>query len=203
MIYCKIVVSCLVVVLLNVGTYHTYGQEGVSAPSSSYYQPRVAINYPLLAGNRIAVAESTLGSSEEFSSNLGPIHSGCGCGRPLLPAIAQGLRETLAGILPRRGMSRIRGLLFSEWFYGSNCYGCGEIVPGVIYESDTTQEPTPATSVEEVPAKVAPATSLLLPSTQGQRAVGNGVQFGLVRPVNYSVPNATRIPSIPDNPLRR
>ncbi len=74
---------------------------------------------------------------------------------------------------------------------------------GVIYESDTTQEPTPATSVEEVPAKVAPATSLLLPSTQGPRAVGNGVQFGLVRPVNFSVPNASRTPFIPDNPLRR
>lgn len=200
--YCKkIVVSALAVALLGVGICETHGQEGLPTSSESYYQPRVAMNYPMLAGNRISAGETITGSTLSVSGDTGLIGHDCGCGLPLLPALAQRLRDTLDYILPCRG----RGLFFSERFYGSNCQGCDRVMPGVIYDSVPLEGPTPATQFEEIPSKVVPTTSSVLPSTSGF-PVGNGVRSTLVRPVNYSIPslpNARGIPSIPDNPLRR
>ena len=209
--YCKrIVVSCLAGALLSLGNCETHGQEGLPSPNGSYYQPRVAMNYPMLAGNRVSGIESIVGSPETVIGDIGPIGCECGCGIPLLPALAQGLRDTLNCIFPFRGMIRGRGLFFSERFYGSSCYGCDQVMPGVIYETVPLEGPTPAKSIEEVPAKIAPTTSSVLPGAAGRFpvviAVGNGVRSGMVRPINYSVPslpNARRVPSIPDNPLRR
>jgi hypothetical protein len=209
--YCKrIVVSCLAVSLLSVGICETRGQEGLPSPGHSYYQPRVATNYPLLTGNRIPASESIVGPTETVVGGIGRTGFGCGCGIPLIPALAQGLRDTLDCIFPCRGMNRGRGLFFSERFYGSNCYGCGPVLPGVIYETGPADGPTPAKSIEEVPAQPAPPISSVLPSSQGRfpanLPVGNGVGSGMVRPVNYSVPilpNASRLSTIPDNPLRR
>ena len=206
----RIVVSCLAGALLSVGICETHGQEGLPSPSSSYYQPRVSMNYPMLAGNRISGSESIVGSPQTVIGDTGPIGCDCGCGIPLLPALAQGLRDTLNCIFPCRGMFRGRGVFFSERFYGSNCNGCDQAMPGVIYETVPLEGPTPAKSIEEVPAKVTPTTSSVLPAAAGRFPVvipvGNGVRSGIVRPINYSVPslpNAGRGLSIPDNPLRR
>ena len=200
--YCKrIVASALAVALLGVGIYETHGQEGLPTSSESYYQPRVAINYPLLSGNRISASETIAGTTVTVGGDTGPIGHDCGCGIPLLPALAQGLRNTLDCIFPCRG----RGLFFSERFYGSNCHGCDRVMPGVIYESVPLEGPTPAKGIEEIPSKVLPTRSSVLPSTSGF-PVGNGVRSTLVRPVNYSapsLPNGRGIPSIPHNPLRR
>ncbi len=200
--YCKrIVVSALAVALLGVGLCETHGQDGLPTPSEAYYQPRVAMNYPMLSGNRISASETIVDSTVTVSGNPGLVGHGCGCGLPLLPALAQGLRDTLDCIFPCRG----RGLFFSERFYGSNCHGCDRVMPGVIYETVPLEGPTPAKSIEEVPSKVLPSTSSVLPSVSGF-PVGNGVRSTLVRPVNYrvpSLPNGRGIPSIPDNPLRR
>jgi hypothetical protein len=199
--YCKkIVVSALALALLWLGVYETHGQEGLPTSSQSYYQPRVAMNYPMLSGNRISASETIAGSTLTMSGDTGLIGHDCGCGLPLLPALAQRLRDTLDYILPCRG----RGLFFSERFYGSNCQGCDRAMPGVIYDSVPLEGPTPAKEFEEIPSKVVPTTSSVVPSTS-RFPVGNGVRSTLVRPVNYSipsVPNASGIPSIPDNPLR-
>ena len=200
--YCKrIVVSALAVALLGVGICETHGQEGLPTSSESYYQPRVAMNYPLLSGNRISASETIAGTTVTVGGDTGLIGHDCGCGIPLLPALAQGLRNTFDCIFPCRG----RGLFFSERFYGSNCHGCDRVIPGVIYESVPLEGPTPAKVIEEIPSKVLPTRSSVLPSTSGF-PVGNGVRSTLVRPVNYSVPslpNGRGIPSIPHNPLRR
>ena len=200
--YCKrIVVSALAVALLGVGICETYAQDGLPTPSEAYYQPRVAMNYPMLSGNRYSARESIVGSTVTVGGDTGLIGHDCGCGLPLLPALAQGLRDTLDCIFPCRG----RGLFFSERFYGSNCHGCNRAAPGVIYETGPLEGPTPAKSIEEIPSKSLPTTSSLLPSASGS-PVGKGVRSSLVRPVNYSVPslpNGRGIPSIPDNPLRR
>ena len=209
--YCKkIVGSLLAVALLTVGICETHGQEGLPSSGGSYYQPRVAMNYPMLSGNRISAGESILASTDTVVGDFGRIGSECGCGIPLLPALAQGLRDTLDCIFPCRGLNRGRGLFFSERFYGSNCHGCGQMMPGVIYETGPIEVPTPARSIEEVPAKAAPTTSSVLPSASGRFPVvipvGNGVRSSMVRPVHYSVPilpNASRMSSIPNNPLRR
>ena len=209
--YCKrLVLTCLAGAVLSLGICETHGQEGLPSPNSSYYQPRVAMNYPLLAGNRVSGSESIVGFPETVIGDIGPIGCECGCGIPLLPALAQGLRDTLNCIFQCRGMIRGRGLFFSARFYGSSCYGCDQEMPGVIYETIPLEGPTPAKSIEEVPAKVAPTTSSVLSGAAGRFPVvipvGNGVRSGMVRPINYSVPslpNARRVPSIPDNPLRR
>jgi len=197
----RIVVSTLVVVLLSVGVYETHGQEGLPTPSETYYQPRVASNYPMLSGNRLSTTESIVDSAVSISGDTGGIGHGCGCGLPLLPALAQGVRDTINCIFPCRG----RGLFFSERFYGANCHGCDRVMPGPIYETVPVEGPTPAKSIEEIPSRVLPTTSSVLPSPP-DTPIGNGVQSTMVRPVNYSVrslPNGGRIPSIPDNPLRR
>jgi hypothetical protein len=199
--YCKkIVVSALALALLWLGVYETHGQEGLPPFSESYYQPRGTMNYPMLSGNRISAGETIAGSTLTVSGDTGLIGHDCGCGLPLLPALAQRLRDTLDYILPCRG----RGLFFSERFYGSNCQGCDRAMPGVIYDSVPLEGPTPAKEFEEIPSKVVPTNSSVVPSTS-RFSVGNGVRSTLVRPVNYSIPsapNASGIPSIPDNPLR-
>ena len=200
--YCKrIFVSCLTVALLSAGICESDGQEGLPTENKSYYQPHVAMNYPLLSGNRFSSVDPTLGSTITGGADTGLINQDCGCDLPLLPALAQGLRDTINLIFPCRG----RGLLFSERFYGGNCHGCGHVMPGVIYETAPLEGPTPARSLEEIPSKEAPTTSSVLPSVSGF-SVGNGVRSTKVRPVNYSVPslpNGRGIPSIPHNPLRR
>ena len=207
---CKIVVLSLMVVLLTVGIRETQGQEGLPSPSRSYYQPRVASNYPMLAGNRIIAGNEITLEAETVSADTISIGVGCGCGIHLLPALAQGLRTTLDRILPYRGTHRGQGLFFSHRFYSSNCCGCEEVTPGIIYESDPSQIPTPAKSIEEIPSKVAPTTSLILPPRSDRNystvSVGNIGLRGTVRPVQYNVPLLTtgsRVPSIPHNPLRR
>ena len=206
----KIVVLLLLVVLLTVGIRETQGQEGLPSQTRSYYQPRVASNYPMLAGNRISPGEAIALQAESVGADTSSIGLGCGCGIHLLPALAQGLRDTLGRILTYRGRNRGQGLFFSHRFYGSNCCGCDEVTPGVIYESDPNQIPTPAKSLEEIPSKVAPTTSsILLPRSErisSTDPVGNGVLTGMVRPVQYNVPllpSGSRVPSIPHNPLRR
>jgi hypothetical protein len=200
--YCKrIVVSCLTVALLSVGISESYGQEGLSTKNESYYQPRVAMNYPMLSGNRLSSVNSILGSTITGDGDPGLIEQECGCGLPLLPALAQGLRDTINLIFPCRG----RGLLFSERFYGMNCHGCDRVMPGVIYETTPLEVPTPARSFEEIPSTEVPTTSSVLPSVTGF-TVANGVRASKVRPVNYTVPslpNSRGIPSVPYNPLRR
>jgi hypothetical protein len=200
--YCKgMGISCLAVALLGVGICQTSGQEGLPTPNSSYYQPGMSMNYPMLAGNRVSTGGTLDGSIETIVGDIG-----CGCGIPLLPALAQGIRDTLHCIFPFRGMNRPRGLFFSERFYGANCNGCGQSMHGVIYETSPIESPTPAKSSEEIPAKVAPKTSSVLSNDQGGVTVGSGVRSSLVRPVNYStpsLPNIGGVRSIPDNPLRR
>lgn len=203
----RIFVSCLAVAILVVGICEIQGQEGLPSPDNSYYQPRVMLNYPLLSGNHIAANESISQSAE---INVRDNGSGCGCGIPLLPTLVQQLRDTLYYIFPYRQMNRNRGFLFSERFYGSNCCGSSYLIPGVMVEDGLLETPTPATSVEEVPSKVVPTTSMVFPAAQERITttipVGNGVRSNLVRQVNYSVPslsNTKQVPSIPDNPLRR
>jgi hypothetical protein len=204
--YCKrILFSSLAVAITIVGICDTHGQEGLPSPGTSYYQPRVASNYQLLSGDRDTANGSVVRSTEINAGYLGS-----GCGINLLPALAQRIRDTFNYVFPYRGMARSSGLLFSARFYGSNCCGGDRPIPGVIYETGPMEIPTPASSVEEVPAKVAPTTSSMFPIPQQRVAtavpIGNGVQTNLVRTVNYSVPNlpySKQAPSIPDNPLRR
>lgn len=200
--YCKrIGVSALAAALLVVGVVDLHGQEGVPMQNESYYQPRVALNYPLLSGNHVSASESIVGSTINVRGETGLVGHDCGCGLPLLPALAQGLRDTLECIFPCRG----RGLFFSERFYGANCHDTGRVAPSVIYETSPLEGPTPAKSIEEIPAKSIPTTSSALPSSS-RFPVGNGVRSTMVRPVNYripSLPNSRAIPTIPDNPLRQ
>ena len=205
----RIFISCFAVLFFTSAISESYGQEGLPVSGDSYYQPRVAANYPLLTGGR-STANDTIVRSTEV--NAQGIDSRCGCssGIPLLTALTQRLRDTLRYIFPFRNTNQMGGLFFSERFYGSNCCGDGQLISDVIYEDGPGEIPTPATPIEEVPAKVIPTTSAIFPGPQGRIAtpvsVGNGVRSNVVRPINYSVPsypNADRIRSIPVNPLRR
>ena len=205
----RIFISCFAVLFSTAAINESHGQEGLPVAGDSYYQPRVAVNYPLLSGSRYTANETIAQSAEVIVQG---IDSRCGCssGFPLLTALTQRLRDSLRFIFPCRDTNRMGGLLFSERFYGSNCCGGGRLISDVIYEEGPREIPTPATPIEEVPAKVIPTTSAILPGPQGRMAppvsVGNGVRSNMVRPINYSVPsypNVKRIPSIPVNPLRR
>ena len=180
------------------------GQDGIQIANGDYYQSTVVSSQPFLRG-KTAISEriGTLGS---------PIVSGecSSCCTPLLPTIAQGIRDTFNLLLPCRGVRRHpgQGLLFSARFYESGCCGTSMGTEEVIIESGG--EPTPAT-ITPMPEEVTP------------EELGSAVHFRRlpapiptrstttpptrVRPISgeviISTESTLRTSTYPSNPLRR
>ena len=123
--------------------------EAQFAPATpEYYAPRLASNLPALTGAHggEAIQPEVLTGNEVLGGN---------CCQPLIPTIAQGIRDTLQAVFPCWGVRRpnLLGsrLFISERFHhGTIMGGCGCGTPhgGVIYQGDVSS-PTP---VEELPA---------------------------------------------------
>ena len=115
---------------------------------SSYYSPRVASALPALSSAQglETVEPEAVSGNEVLGGN---------CCQPLIPTIAQGIRDTLRAVFPCWGVRRPyplgSRLLISERFYhggiSSGC-GCGHSQGGVIYGGESIA-PTP---VQEMPA---------------------------------------------------
>ena len=190
--------------LFTVFTSPTLSQDGIKA--GMYYTPTNTRNYPFLSG-----ASTTLGLPTGASLNETIVGSS-DCCAPLLPTLAQGIRDTINAILPCRGIRRQygHGLLFSARFYEGSCcnhqINSGEMLLG------PAGEPTPATDaiipeeiepgVIEDSVRFRPLPSENLPNV----SIGAPVN---VRPVSgrviinaqgNHVPSRTR--DFPVNPLR-
>ncbi len=194
--------SKYVLVAICLMTTAVYSQDGITVLQSDYYPSTQPTSYPFLAGRQLAVEPEVIHTQGTIAAP--------GCCMPLVPTLAQGIRDTLNALLPCRGMRRgaYRGLLFSERFYETGCCGASVTVPsGVIIDSE--QAPTPA--------QPTPEPELVVPE-----AIDSAIRFqplpsrpsvttkNEIRPVSASnLINATTTPSsqsvlrIPDNPLRR
>jgi len=185
-------------------------QDGVLNGQRSYYDtvPRSA-SYPFLGGT---AHRTTVVAPHEVHHVEGQIE--CGCGLAIIPALAQGLRDTLDCLFPCRGLNRGRGLLFSHRFDNGGCHGCGRVGHGVVYEHDGDGEPTPAQPAEIVPAT--PAAGLRpyrVPDDQSafnhpptRPGASLHPENTVIRPANFRIPvtvHAIERPLIPENPLRR
>ena len=138
-----------ITILFSIFTMPMLAQEGINP--RAYYPSSRAINYPFLASNANA---SQAGSVSMVGNSV--ITSG-DCCQPLLPTIAQGIRDTFNALLPCRGVRRQsgNGLFFSARFYESSCCGNQFSSGGVIL--DSVGEPTPAnggTMPEEVSPEI-------------------------------------------------
>ena len=138
-----------ITICFSIFTMPIIAQEGMNP--RAYYPSSRAINYPFLASNSNALqpaSGSVVASSLMESSD---------CCQPLLPTIAQGIRDTFNALLPCRGVRRTpgNGLFFSARFYESGCCGNQVSSGGVII--DSIGEPTPAnggTMPEEVSPEI-------------------------------------------------
>ena len=180
------------------------GQDGIPMANSGYYHSTVVNSTPFLRGKTLL--------SERIGTLGAPVvSSDCNsCCNPLLPTIAQGIRDTFNLLLPCRGVRRHpgQGLLFSARFYEAGCCGTEMGSGDVIIE--TGDEPTPAT-ITPMPEEVTP------------QDLGSAVQFrrlpattatrstlpvpARVRPISGQVIIATEstpnVTVVPINPLRR
>ncbi len=123
-------------------------QAQFTPTTPQYYAPRVAINLPALSAAHgvESVQPEALTGNDVLGGN---------CCQPLIPTIAQGIRDTLQAVFPCWGVRRPHPLgsrlFISERFHhGTMMGGCGCGTPhgGVIYEGEVTS-PTP---VQELPA---------------------------------------------------
>ena len=196
--------SRLVLIAVCFLTTSVYSQDGITLPQKEYYPAAQPIGYPFLLGRQHAPTAQVI-----HSSSTAMINSGC-C-MPLVPTLAQGIRDTLNALLPCRGMRRgaHHGLLFSERFYETSCCG-GNVTPHTGGNLDTEQSPTPAQPNQE-PELVVPETidsAIRFQPLPSRPSVTGGYD---IRPVSGSILiNATTtsqtpksILRIPDNPLRR
>tara|TARA_B100000686_G_scaffold240663_1_gene249193 strand:- start:144 stop:968 length:825 start_codon:yes stop_codon:yes gene_type:complete len=135
-----------------VGVISLFAVESVQAQftptSPEYYAPRVASIFPALsaAHSGESVSPEVLTGNQVLGGN---------CCQPLIPTIAQGIRDTLQAVFPCWGVRRPHPLgsrlFISERFHhGTIMGGCGCGTPhgGVIYQGEVSS-PTP---VEELPA---------------------------------------------------
>jgi len=184
-------------------------QDVILGTEGSYYHSTRSAGYPFLSGSSHTTAVFPQDNSFYTSAGLD-----CGCGLPIIPALAQGLRDTLDCLFPFRGLNRGRGLLFSHRFHGTCCHGCGHGTGGIIYEDESSNEPTPAVPGEIVPST--PAAGLEPLRVPGDYSVQNsgppgvstsGVETGsVIRPANFRIPQSARSigrTAVPENPLRR
>jgi len=180
------------------------GQDGIQMANGDYYHSTVVSSQPFLRGKIPATSRiSTLGRpvvSADFNS----------CCTPLLPTIAQGIRDTFNLLLPCRGVRTHsgQGLLFSARFYESGCCGSNMGSGEVIIESGG--EPTPAT-ITPMPEEITPeelGSAVLfrrLPAKVPTPSTSSGPTQ--VRPISgeviISVESSSRASAYPSNPLRR
>ncbi len=146
-------------------------------PSALFAQGYVQADLPLLAPNTSAATAARYYDSKSpvITEGISPTASyraGPGCA-PLLPTIAEGLRNTLNCLLPCRGSRPLaiggpllgrRGGLFSVRFY-DGC-GCGIPVPqcgcGIRVIEGLPGLPTPAGDIPQVnPPKPVPDSSAI------------------------------------------
>jgi len=180
------------------------GQDGIQVDSREYYHETIAERQPFLRGRLLP--------SERMAVLGAPVHSGnCGsCCTPLLPTVAQGIRDTFSLLFPCHGLRRHpgQGLLFSARFYESGCCGSSVGSGEVIIESGG--EPTPAKVVpkpEEItPQELGSAIQFRrLPATTSVRGTSNAPTA--VRQISgqviISTESYSKARSFPDNPLRR
>lgn len=187
---------------------------------SSYYSPRVASALPALssAHGLETVEPEAISGNEVLGGN---------CCQPLIPAIAQGIRDTIRAVLPCWGVRRPyplgSRLLISERFYhggvSTGC-GCGHTHGGVVYEGESIA-PTP---VQEMPATPEVDESAIrqqyLPGFTPGHLRNTSVLTApvviesntirsqspppevLVKPAAFTSPEINRSSSYPSNPLR-
>ena len=145
---CKVNVMKYIVtitVLFSIFTTPILSQEGINP--GAYYPTSRSINYPFLTSNANASQSTSVVSS--------PVIQSGDCCQPLLPTIAQGIRDTFNALLPCRGVRRQsgNGLFFSARFYEPSCCGnqfsTGEVI------LDSVGEPTPANG-GTIPEEVSP-----------------------------------------------
>ena len=180
------------------------GQDGIPMENSGYYQNTVVSSTPFLRGKTPLSERIGLLGSPVVSSDCNS------CCNPLLPTIAQGIRDTFNLLLPCRGVRRHhgQGLLFSARFYESGCCGAEMGSGEVIIESGG--EPTPAT-MPPMPEEVTPEE--LGSAVQFRRLPANTATRSTfpvptqVRPISGQVIIATEstpnVTVVPINPLRR
>ena len=196
--------SKLVLIAVCLLTTSVYSQDGITVLQNDYYPAAQPTSYPFLVGRQLSPATEIMHSSPPAMMNSG-------CCMPIVPTLAQGIRDTVNALLPCRGIRRraFHGLLFSERFYETSC--CGSNVtahPGGVI--DTGQAPTPAQPSQE-PELVVPETidsAIRFQPLPSRPSVTGGYD---IRPVSGSILiNATTtsqtpksILRIPDNPLRR
>jgi len=181
-----------------------FGQDGIQVDRHEYYHNTITERQPFLRGKMLL--------SERMASLAGPIHSSdcSSCYTPLLPTVAQGIRDTFSLLFPCHGLRRHpgQGLLFSARFYESGC--CGSSIGGgeVIIESGG--EPTPANAIpkpEEItPQELGSAIQFRrLPATTSVRGTSNG--SSPVRHISgqaiISTQSTSKATANPVNPLRR
>ena len=194
--------SKLVLIIVFCITTSGYSQDGITVVQNGYYPAAQSTSYPFLGGRKLAVASEFMHSPTAIAEP--------GCCMPLIPTLAQGIRDTINALLPCRGVRRgaHSGLLFSERFYESSCCGGSvEVHSGSIIESDQT--PTPAQPSEEpelvVPESIDSAIRFQ-PLPTGPRATTKNE----IRPVSgrtlisraATSPSTQSVLQIPYNPLR-
>ncbi|MBA62946.1 MAG: hypothetical protein CMJ76_11330 [Planctomycetaceae bacterium] len=198
---------CKIGLLVMLIAVPSYGQDGIRTTPNEYYGTSKPVNYPFLAGrNTMMPLRHSLGSQTVM-------HESGSCCAPLLPTVAQGIRDTFSALFPCRGMRRLpgQGLLFSVRFYESGCCGSSSVPSGIILESGG--EPTPAQPAP-VPEEIEP--EIIDGSTQFHRLPKNHSKTDIIHNTSRIIPisGASVIPSdtvieslknseYPVNPLRR
>ena len=99
-----------IICLFIVFTSPALSQDAINA--GVYYPPSKAINYPFLASTSVSTASAGISTINNHTAG------NTACCAPLLPTIAQGIRDTFSAIFPCRGIRRQagQGLLFSARF---------------------------------------------------------------------------------------
>ena len=201
--------SSIALLLLISSAASLMGQDGVLVEQGEYYSPANRSGYPFLSGRvrTYPVSEHVTVSGPAMNCNT--------CCSPLLPTVAQGIRDTINALLPCRGVRRMPGhrLLFSHRFHEGSC--CGGVHhhghEEIILESG--DEPTPADSPsesEEVTPEVIdsgvqyrrlPVNSVRSTSTRSVTSVRTVSGESLIRTVPAGDTGVSE--SHPTNPLRR
>lgn len=193
--------------LISLFSVPVFGQDGIVTSNAEYYAPLARQYSPFLAGRRIALHGSPTVTGPVEQTDC---HSCC---TPLLPTVAQGIRNTFQALFPCYGTRRTggQGLLFSARFYESSC--CGSTIHGGNVLIETDQQPTPAKPTptpEEVTPEIIDGSVQFrrLPAT-GRPATSSTVP-GTIRPVSgdASLTNRARTTTptnggYPPNPLRQ
>lgn len=201
--------SSIALLLFFGSTALLMGQDGVLVEQGEYYSPATRSGYPFLSGRVRTYPVS------EHVVVPGPVSNCNTCCNPLLPTVAQGIRDTINSLLPCRGIRRMPGhrLLFSHRFHEGSC--CGDVHhhghEEVILESG--DEPTPADSPsgsEEVTPEIIdsgvqyrrlPVNSARNTSIGSVSSIRTVSGESLIRTVPGNDSGVSE--SYPDNPLRR